>query len=142
MSIVNEGNVGDRGVIYGYRTFGEYPESSVFYFGRSRLQAFYETEDNEQNQKQILKKLGKKNGLNGAAHVICWKRVANLSQTWLNIKNELLAPSEFENWVTPLVTQQTVLGEQYVTVENVHGDYFGSWAGHLISSYDEMFTSL
>ena len=89
--------------------------------------------------KQILRKLGKKTGLNGAAHVICWERVGNLSRVWINIKNELLAPSEFEGWVTPLVTQQTILGEQFCTVENVDEDYFGSWAGHLISSYDEMF---
>ena len=105
------------GVIYGYRTKGDYGEYSeghqsksyarcfglqgdVYYFGRSKRKDMLDfaclgegtsTPEHEQ-QCELLKKKCNRSGLNAPSRVLLWVRVCDLETTWDEVRRALRTP--------------------------------------------------
>ena len=127
------------GVIYGFRTVGDYGDYSdglgnVYYFGRSKQKCFLDLpvsgEDMIAAQKEMLKKKGRFTGLSGPSTMLLWVRVTDIEKFWddfrMRLRDWLPHRVQIEN-VSPLITQQCVLGDQYYTVENMNVGDFGKW---------------
>ena len=126
------------GVIFGFRTLGDFGEYSdgqghMYYFGRTKQKCFLELpltgEEVEKNQKEMLKTKGRHNGLNAPSRMLMWVRVKDIDMCWEDFRVQL------RGWLRtgvavkdePIITNHLWVGDNFYTVENVGPADFGKW---------------
>ena len=128
------------GVVYGFRTLGEYGSysdglGSMYVFGRSRSRDMVEFDRGmhephaDANMKEMLLSRPHHRGLNSPAVILLWARVSDIYEGWDKINNLLKGiymprPFEFEE---PIITNHLAMGNNYYTVSNVNHGEFGQW---------------
>jgi len=121
------------GVIYGYRTVGDYgDDAAIYYFGRSRLAKMYDmslegpADTVIARQKKMLKDTCRRIGLNACSRVLLWGRTSNLNKDWDDLKDFLkgnrFAPLSVAH---PLITNQLWVGDNWFSCESHGPEEFG-----------------
>ena len=90
------------GVLYGYRTKGDYGEYSegqgnVYYFGRTRQKDVLDfkctsiawTQEDKDVTRELLRKKCNRTGLNAPSRVMLWARVHDVDQAWEDVRMKL-----------------------------------------------------
>ena len=126
--------------MFAYRAIGDYGSFAdglghVYNFGRSSRHQFIDVQaiGDEQKQKEILIKYGRRTGLNRPARVLLWAYTQNLDEMWDRIKDNVRGnvwrprPSTASTEEHPICTQQCMLGDHWYTVENLGPEDFGEW---------------
>ena len=141
------------GVIYGYRTKGDYGEYSegqgnVYYFGRTRQKDVLDfkctsiawTQEDKDVTRELLRKKCNRTGLNAPSRILLWKRVCDIEKGWDELRRALRTPyapfsddraSEPEPPTS--ITNHVALGDNYYTVEGIGPDTFGIWIREVVS---------
>ena len=128
------------GVVYGFRTIGEYGSYSdglgtMYVFGRSRSRDMVEFDRGVHGayadacMKELLMGRSHHRGLNAPAVILLWARVPDIYEGWDKMNNLLKGiymprPFEFEE---PIITNHLAIGHNYYTVSNVNHEEFGQW---------------
>ena len=131
------------GVIYGYRTKGDYGEYSegqgnVYYFGRSKQKDVLDLacvgEALQEQQCELLKKKCSRSGLNAPSRILLWVRVCNIEKAWDELRRALRTPyAPFSNdrasepEPPASITNHLMLGDNFYTVEGLGPNDFGIW---------------
>ena len=141
------------GVLYGYRTKGDYGEYSegqgnVYYFGRTRQKDVLDfkctsiawTQEDKDVTRELLRKKCNRTGLNAPSRILLWKRVCDIEKGWDELRRALRTPyapfsddraSEPEPPTS--ITNHVALGDNYYTVEGIGPDTFGIWIREVVS---------
>ena len=128
------------GIVFAYRAIGDYGSFAdglghVYNFGRSSREQFIDVAaiGDEEKQKEILTKYGRRNGLNRPARVLLWTYTPNLEEMWERMVDNVRGNvwrSRHAGASTdqhPICTQQCMLGDHWYTVENLGPEDFGEW---------------
>jgi hypothetical protein len=141
------------GVLYGYRTQGDYGDFSdgqgnVYYFGRTRQKDVLDfkctsiawTQEDKDVTRELLRKKCNRTGLNAPSRILLWKRVCDIEKGWDELRRALRTPyapfsddraSEPEPPTS--ITNHVALGDNYYTVEGIGPDTFGIWIREVVS---------
>ena len=131
------------GVIYGYRTKGDYGEYSegqgnVYYFGRSKQKDMLDFacagEAVHEQQRELLRKKCSRSGLNAPSRILLWVRVCDIEKVWDELRRALRTPyAPFSNdrpsepEPPTSITNHLMLGDNFYTVEGLGPNDFGIW---------------
>ena len=130
MSATNEDFV-HPGIIYGFRTIGDYDGDNIFYFGRSKQECFLNLDGDSAQQKEMLRRKGKFGGIGAPSRILLWARVEDIDEMWFMFKQELtrgwLRRPTAVGDIVPNITHQLSLGENWFQVDNVGVEDFGTW---------------
>ena len=126
--------------MFAYRAIGDYGSFAdglghVYNFGRSSRRQFIDVHaiGNEEKQKEILVKYGRRTGLNRPARVLLWVYTTNVEELWERIVDNVRAnvlrprPATASTDEVPICTQHCMLGDQWYTVANLGPEDFGEW---------------
>lgn len=128
--ILQHSDFARQGVVYGYRAVGDYGSAAVglgniYYFGRSKQASVFAVRGNdEETQKETLRKKCKRDGLNAPRRVMLWVRVQDVDQVWEDVRMKLRGQ--------PLITNHATLGDNWYTVENMGPEDFGTWCDGVV----------
>ena len=135
------------GVLYGYRTKGDYGEYSegqgnVYYFGRTRQKDVLDfkctsiawTQEDKDVTRELLRKKCNRTGLNAPSRILLWKRVCDIEKGWDELRRALRTPyapfsdaRHREPEPPTSITNHLALGDNFYTVEDLGPNDFGIW---------------
>ena len=125
------------GVIYGYRTFGDFgDDANIYYFGRTKVQAVYNMslegvpDGVHARQKKMLKSRLRRVGMNAPSRVLLWGRTTNVDRDWDDMKDFLKGHRRrLFNVVQqhPLITNELWVGDNFFTCESHGPEDLGLW---------------
>ena len=122
-----------RGVVFGYRTLGDFGDGAghLYYFGRSRQRALYELSTEgladglQVRQKKALRTKCRRVGLNAPKRVLLWGRSEDVDRDWDELKSFLRGHRRTNNVVR--ITNQVWVGDNFFSCEDMGPTDFGLW---------------
>ena len=117
-----------QGVIYGFRSFGDFgDDANIYYFGRTRQACVYNmsldglADGVHMRQKKMLKDKCRCTGLNSPSRVLLWGRTATVNKDWDDLRDFLrgnrnpLPGASDPRTRPPLLTNQLWVGDNWFT---------------------------
>lgn len=121
-----------QGVIYGYRTLGDYGDTrNMYYFGRSKQTAAYELSTEgladgvQVRQKKFMRQKCRRVGLNSPTRMILWGRSEDVDKDWDNMKMYLRGHRQESPH--PVLTNELWVGDNFFTCADRGPNALGVW---------------